>query len=68
MKWIAAIAGAAALVFFVRSELGKTFLKTIKGMAGELREFKHYLGNIAGDLKDKKLQYGEDPEPVASRS
>ncbi len=67
MKWIAAIAGGVALVFFLKSERGKTFLNTIKGLAAEAGEFKHYLGNIAGDLKDQGLQYGEDPRPVARR-
>jgi hypothetical protein len=67
MKWIAILAAAAGAIYLFTTEKGKRIRKEITGLVHEGKELKDYLGNIATDVKKQGLQYGEQPEPVASR-
>jgi len=67
MKWVAMIAGAAALVYLFKTEKGKALLGSVKELGKQAGDLKRYMGNIVHDVKEEKLQYGEDPQPVAAR-
>lgn len=67
MKWITLLAAAAGAVYLFTTEKGKRIRTAITSLAREGKEMKDYLGNIGADIKEQKLQYGQQPEPVASR-
>jgi hypothetical protein len=67
MKWIAVFAVAATVTYLFTTEKGKRIRNEITGLVHEGKELKDYLGNIATDVRKQGLQYGEQPEPVASR-
>jgi hypothetical protein len=68
MKWILLAAGLAGLIFYLKSPKGKVLKKTIGALGNEVKEFKHYTGNIVKEAALQGLKYGEDPVPVASLS
>lgn len=68
MKWILLAAGVAGVILYLKSPKAKALKKTISALGNEVKELKHYAGNIVKEAVRQGLQYGEDPVPVASRS
>jgi hypothetical protein len=68
MKWILLAAAVAGVILYLKSPRGKALKKTVTALGNEVKDFKHYTGNIVKEAARQGLQYGEDPVPVASRS
>jgi hypothetical protein len=68
MKWIVLAAAVVGVVIYFKSSKGKALKKTVASLGNEVKEFKHYAGNVVKEAARQGLQYGEDPVPVASRS
>jgi hypothetical protein len=67
MKWMAILALGAGAAYLFLTRKGKQIREELSGLAKEGGELKHYMGNIVSDIKEQKLQYGEQAAPTASR-